>query len=287
MSQITYKPGDILRETVQQIRQLLGSPFEKITIERVVLGLFFTGIKLSDGMGGLCFTPIKSIPEAVCCPSSARAMPMSGKLRNQPAAKLLDEMFHDNALKRALGIATLNALSMRCWQQHPPQAYTIRHHVDAIDAVSFKNSGYTVVVGALVPVIRELKKRNQPFGILELDKTTLKADELPFLIPPAEASLAIARADLLIITGTTLINDTLEGLLSPRKPEARVAVMGPTASGLPNALLRRGVSVIGGVLVTEPDRVLDLIAEGGSGYNFFGKGAERTVIQPTVAQADR
>jgi hypothetical protein len=34
-------------------------------------------------------------------------------------------------------------------------------------------------------------------------------------------------------------------------------------------------------MVTEADRVLDVIAEAGSGYHFFGKGAERVVIQST------
>jgi hypothetical protein len=33
-------------------------------------------------------------------------------------------------------------------------------------------------------------------------------------------------------------------------------------------------------MVTEPDRVLDLIAEGGSGYLFFEKGVDRIAIQP-------
>jgi hypothetical protein len=37
------------------------------------------------------------------------------------------------------------------------------------------------------------------------------------------------------------------------------------------------------VVVTEPDRVLDIVAEGGSGFHFFDKGAQRIVIAPTRA----
>jgi len=37
--------------------------------------------------------------------------------------------------------------------------------------------------------------------------------------------------------------------------------------------------VLVGVMVTDPDRVVDLVAEGGSGYHFFDKGADRIVIQ--------
>jgi hypothetical protein len=38
---------------------------DEITVERMVVGLFFAGVKLSSGSIGSCATPIKTIPEAV------------------------------------------------------------------------------------------------------------------------------------------------------------------------------------------------------------------------------
>jgi uncharacterized protein (DUF4213/DUF364 family) len=287
MEEVSYQPGDLLNETMQQVRETLGESIESLTVERVVIGLFFTGVKLSDGTGGLCFTPIKAIPEAVCCPSSAKVMPTSGRLKGRPALSFIEEITSGSPLKKAMGIAVLNALSMKCWKLKQPDHYTIKSRMDAMDAVSVLDSDYVVVVGALVPALRQLKRRGKPFGILELDKSTLKEDELPYHVAPERAAEAVSRADLLIVTGTTLINDTLEGLLRERKPGARVVVMGPTASGLPEAFFRRGVTVIGGVLVNDPDKVLDLIAEGGSGYHFFEKGAERIVIEAVMQQVER
>ena len=78
--EIVNEEKTLLEETVNLIKTRLGSEFENITIERAVFGLFFSGVKLSTGQGGICFTPVKEMPEAVCCPSSARAMPLSGKL---------------------------------------------------------------------------------------------------------------------------------------------------------------------------------------------------------------
>jgi len=63
----------ILHETLGTIREILGSDLDGITVERAVVGLFFTGVELSNGIAGACATPIKTIPEAVCCPSSAAA----------------------------------------------------------------------------------------------------------------------------------------------------------------------------------------------------------------------
>ena len=56
---------------------------------------------------------------------------------------------------------------------------------------------------------------------------------MEFFVPFEEASDAVPKADLLVITGTTLINDTLEGLLEMRKPGAEIVMVGPTASMLP------------------------------------------------------
>jgi uncharacterized protein (DUF4213/DUF364 family) len=279
MEIVSYEPGDILRETVQEVCVELGQSIASLSVDRLVVGLFFTGVKLSNGAGGLCFTPLRSIPESVCCPTSAQTMPLSGKLKGTPALPFAEEMLAGSALKKAIGIATLNALSMTCWQMRPPVAYSIKTGMDAMDEVAIPNDAFVMVVGAIVPTLKALKRRGQPFGILELNPSVLKPNEMPYYIAPAQAAERLAQADLLIVTGTTLINDTLEGLLKQRKKGAKVVVMGPTASGLPKAFFRRGVSVLGGVRVNDPDRVLDVISEAGSGYHFFEKGADRIVIQ--------
>src|ERR1700680_4766909 len=73
----------IVRETLAAISEILGPELDRLTVERAVIGLFFTGVKLSNGIAGACATPIKTIPEAVCCPTSAMAMPFPGKLRGR------------------------------------------------------------------------------------------------------------------------------------------------------------------------------------------------------------
>jgi len=276
-------PDAMLRETTDRLRGLLGAEMEAITVERVVLGLFFTGVKLSNGHGGICFTPVKSIPEAVCCPSSAKAMPDSGRMKGEKVTSFLDAMPAGNPLRKTIGIAMLNALSSAYWATQPKVGYEIRTGVDVLENIDLSEGPNVAVVGALIPFVKVLKKRRRPFSILELDPRTLKQDEMPYYVPPEKATEKLPLADLLVITGTTLINDTLAGLLQLRKPGARVIVVGPTASMLPDAFFERGVSVLGGITVTDPDRVLDVISEGGSGYHFFGKGAERTAIEANTA----
>ena len=251
-----------------------------------MLGLFFTGVKLSDASGGICATLSKSVPEAVCCPSSSSQVNPPGKLRGCKAVEFLEDLHARSPLRRILAIAVLSALCASARRASPSAGYTIRRGVDALDVFMVSPDAHVVVVGAFVPVIKAMKSRGQSFCILEQDPATLKPDELPFYAPADCAPQEVPKADLLVITGTTLINDTLEPILAAAKPTANIVVVGPTASLAPEALFRRGVTLVGGVEVTDPDLLLDLLAEGASGYHFFGKAAERIVMEPLAAASD-
>lgn len=268
----------ILRETLAAISEILGSALDSLVVERAVVGLFFTGVKLSNGTAGACATPIKTIPEAVCCPTSAMAMPFPGKLRGRPAFDLAKEALGDHGIRRAAGIAAMNALADTCWRRRPHRETEMRLGIDAFDATEIRPGDNVIVVGAFIPFLRELKRRRQPFLVLEQDPATLKAEELPFFRPADQASAIVPEADVLLITGTTLINDTLEELLRWAKPTARVTMVGPTVSLLPDPFLRRGASVLGTVRITEPDEFLETLAEGGSGYHFLGRSAQKVVL---------
>jgi uncharacterized protein len=278
--------NSILAETVAAVTDILGPELDDIAVERATIGLFFTGVKLTTGHAGACATPIKAIPEAVCCPSSAMAMPFPGKMKGKPARVAIKEAFSDHGIRRGVGIAAVNALAELCWERRPNPQVELLRGVDAFDANTFRPDDRTVVVGAFVPFLKELKRRGQPFLVLEKDPDTLKAEEMPFYRPAELAREIVPQADVLLVTGTTLLNDTLEDLLSWARPDARVTVVGPTVGLLPDAFLARGADYLGGVRITYPDAFLDLLAEGGSGYHFFGRVAEKVVLaRRNIAEA--
>ena len=276
---ISFEQGMILKETIAEIKSRLGDQFATITVERAVIGIFFTGVKLSNGSGGLCFTPIKEIPEAVCCPSSLRALPWSGKFRGRPVRVFLDSLFDKSPMKRAIGIAVVNALSASCWKNDLPKGYSIERGSDALEVIEIPPDANVVVIGALVPIIKRLMKQGNTFSIIEMDPRTLKPNEMPFWVPVEKTGEVVPRADILVITGTSLLFHSLESILGYAKSDIPVIVVGPTASMLPEAFFRRGVTILGGDLVTSPDALLDILSEGGSGYHFFGKSADRIIIR--------
>jgi uncharacterized protein (DUF4213/DUF364 family) len=209
---------------------------------------------------------------------SARAVPFPGQLRGRPAAEIMRDALSADALRRAVGIATLNALAELCWRRRPNADVELLPGADAFDMTEFHVQDRVVVVGAFVPFLKELKRRRQPFLVLEQNPAMLKPEEMPFYRPADMAREVVPEADVLLITGATLLNDTLEDLLGWARPEARVTVVGPTVGMVPDAFLASGADILGSVRITEPDAFLDLLAEGGAAPHFLGHTAEKIVL---------
>jgi uncharacterized protein (DUF4213/DUF364 family) len=269
----------ILQETAQLVRTKLGGDFEKLTIDRVAIGLFFSGAKLSNGAAGVSYTPVKDIPQAVCCPSSAGRIFDPLKIKGMQAAEVLTALTSKEPIKATIAIATLNALSAICWERGLTDNYSIQMNIDAVDAVRMPAESSVAVIGAFVPILRKLKTRGGRWWVIEQDPQTLKSDEMDHFIPADQYAETVSAADVLIVTGVTLVNHTLEPILKAARPDAEIAVIGPTAGMLPGALFERGVRVVGGVWVKKPGELLDVLAAGGSGYHFFDKLAPRIVIE--------
>ena len=269
----------ILQSSAQLVKQKLGDAFEKLTIDRLAVGLFFSGVKLSNEAGGVCYTPVKDIPQAVCCPSSAARIFDPVKIKGMPVAEVLTALSSREPIKTAVAIATLNALSAICWERGLTDNYRIQVNADAVDVVRMPAESSVAVIGAFVPILRKLKARGGRWWVVEQDPKTLKDDEMDHFISADQSAKIISAVDVLIVTGVTLVNHTLEPILKAARPDAEIAVIGPTASMLPEALFANGVRVVGGVWVKKPDELLDVLAAGGSGYHFFDKLAPRVVIE--------
>ena len=271
----------ILDETIAAVTDILGRDLDAIAVERAVIGLFFTGVKLTAGqgiaVGGTCATPRDAIPGDVCCPVTARAAGYQ-HLAGRRASELMREALSDNGLRRAVGIATLNALAELAWRRRPCPEVELLPGADAFDAAEPAAGERVVLVGAFIPFLKELKRRRQSYLVLEQNPAALKPEEMPFYRRADLAPEIVPGADVLLITGATLLNGTLEDLLALARPGARVVVVGPTVGLLPDAFLARGAGILGSVRITRPDAFLDLLGEAGSAPHFLGHSAEKIVL---------
>jgi uncharacterized protein (DUF4213/DUF364 family) len=146
----------ILSEAITDLRDLLGPDLQSIRITRAVIGLYFTGVALDCGTAGACATPPKTVVHEACCPMGEQVMPFPGTLSGRRATELLEEAASPNAIRRALGIATLNALAELCWQRRPHPDVVLHSGVDAFDTAGILPNEHVVLVGAFIPFLRSL-----------------------------------------------------------------------------------------------------------------------------------
>ena len=59
--------GSVVAETIALLKERSPSSLKDVLVDDLVIGIFFTGVKLSTGHAGVAFTPSGDIPEAVCC----------------------------------------------------------------------------------------------------------------------------------------------------------------------------------------------------------------------------
>jgi hypothetical protein len=58
----------VVAETIDIVIEKSQGTLEKISVDDLVIGVFFTGVKLSTGQAGVAFTRVGKMPEAGCAP---------------------------------------------------------------------------------------------------------------------------------------------------------------------------------------------------------------------------
>ena len=249
-----------------------------ITPKEIRIGVFYTGVVLSSGQAGMSYTPVQEIPEAVCCPRSHAKMPAAGELLNKEITELMDYALDDNALKAAVGMATLNALSAVLLAnddcRYKPSAYG-----NALDLIEITSADTVAMVGAFPPFIKRIQEITKNLFVIDKNPKVVGKGDTIKIESADRLEEIIPQANILVITGVTLVNHTLEPILDLAKKAKEVVVVGPTASIYPEPLFKRGVTVMGGVRITDAVRMIHLIGEAGSGYDFFENCADKVIMR--------
>ena len=104
------------------------------------------------------------------------------------------------------------------------------------------------------PFVRRVRQVVETCWVLELRP---HAGDLP----ASMAARVLPLADVVAVTGTSLINRTFDDLMSMCRPEAFVLLLGPSTP-LTAALFEAGVDAISGTIVDDPQQVLLAVAQG-------------------------
>ena len=224
---------------------------EDIRIGRVCLGLGYTGVELEGGQMGVCHSLLSEMTPGCC-----EIVEQAGTLAGRPAPALLSLADSWDLGERIVGIATMNALSQIVFETHPDRyAHEERNLIDVLK-VGHKDS--VVLVGLIKPFIPILKSKAKQLYVLERGFRREKG-----ILPDTACEEVIPEADVVVITGSSLANGTIDRLLELAENARTVTLVGPTVSCVPDPLFKRGVSFVGGIRVFDPDKAMQIIGEGG------------------------
>lgn len=249
-----------------------------LKVAEVIIGVFYTAVRLSSNHVGVAFTP-RDLSDTVCCPRSAKELPEAGQLSGRDAWELSRQATSPFRLRRAVGVATLNALSACLMAERDIPGGEIRRKADALDVVKIEAQDKIVLVGAFIPFIQKLKKQVAKLSIIDKHPEALKKDELSFWVSPDSIGEVLPQADVAIITGSALVEGGLDELLQLCSNAREVILAGPTASLWPEPFFSRNVSVMGGIKVRDAAGFMRLVAEGGSGYFFSGPAEKMAIVK--------
>jgi uncharacterized protein len=240
------------------------------------VGVFYTAVQLSTAHAGVAFTP-RDLSDTVCCPKTAAGAPPAGRLVGERAWQLAEYAWSPSPLRRALGVATLNALSAAAFDRCGLPDGALQIDVDALDAAQIVPGDRVAMVGAFVPFIKALKSQQVELRIIDKHPQALKPDEFQFWFPSEQASQELERASVVIISGSALVEGGLEDLLTWATAARRRVLAGPTAPLWPRPFFQHGVHVLGGIRVLDPAKLLNIVGQGGSGY-MFAEAAQKACL---------
>jgi uncharacterized protein (DUF4213/DUF364 family) len=260
--------NSLLDETAEVLRGLCGADVCSVIVERVVVGVFFTGVRLSNGCGGIAYTPPDNIRRA-----SVRILKGTPPaLRGRHVLEVVDAATA-GPFAGVIRLATVNALSAPFLDRFRS---TTAAEADVSDFRELFAGRRVCMVGAIVPLLKRLGElKLAELAVVEQKAETLAEYDPALFVPAERAAEALARCETAILTGATIANGTFSQLLAWVNQRAAIAVVGPTAGFVPHALFRRNVAIVGTAVVTDSEHMLDVIAEGGGAYQLLGSSVRK------------
>lgn len=261
---------------LEDLRRMLND--DSMVASDVRVGVFYTAARLQGGQVGIAFTP-RSLTDTVCCPRSAATAPPAGRMAGENAWTLAQFALSEIPLRRAVGVAVLNALSVLAMERYGAIGARLLQGVDALDAAGISAKDSVAMVGAFIPFIKALKGHVEKLWVVDKHRDALNREELSLWRSPEQVSEILPLASIVIITGSALVEGGIDNLLHAASQARKIVLAGPTASPWHPPFFERGVHVLGGIRVLDGTKMLQLVSEGGSGYSFATAAEKICVIR--------
>ncbi|MBP9012171.1 MAG: DUF364 domain-containing protein [Smithella sp.] len=232
--------GIILKRLYEKIKPAA----QNLRIADLRIGLSYVGIKLDNGSAGLA---------AVLPESSARGCTVLKEAGTYAGSFVVDTLKYlvdgKNALHRAIGLATANALVL-------PESGDTEDR-EATTYLNLQPGEKVAMVGLFAPLVERIRSTGAALTVVEKNPERLE------VLSAEEKQKALKDCDVAIITATTLLNNTFEETICLLGRPRSVVLMGPSTPLVPEIFHDTPVTHLGGSIVADAAKALRIISEGG------------------------
>lgn len=260
----------LIRNWLVQAAQRIDAALGPAHIKRIVLPPLvdrpgkegeFCAVQLDDGSVGLAFTLLDGTLAAL----SAR-----GQQAGRTAMDLVQGFAMGDGAERALGLATINALTRRLYNR---AGFVPDDSVDSFGSLALESGDRLGMVGHFTPLIAQARALGIPVTVLEL-KAELVREESGLVVTLDAKRLA--GCNKIVSTSTLLLNDTFEAVAACWRDAVAVAIVGPSAGCPPDPLFAAGVSAVGTAWVADTEGFLARAAAGEK----WGETSRKVTLTP-------
>jgi hypothetical protein len=250
----------------ERLRDAMLPRAEGVILETLSIGLGYTCARMGDGGVGVAYT---------CLEGGASGCSMLGpdeEYEGRPAAEALKLLAPAKAqggldgdagggkgrsggdgmgrnVRRAIGLATVNALNHARGLDLPED----RDNGLLFDALHICPGARVAMVGCFTPLLGPIRSRGAELELVDRGKGM--GDEEAFRRRLGDWATAV------ILTSTSIVNDTIDGLLEEIGPGARVALLGPSTPMVPEAFAGLGVHVLAGTVPLDGEATLRAVRQ--------------------------
>jgi uncharacterized protein len=169
-----------------------------------------------------------------------------GSLHHKSARELAEFALSDNLMEASIGVAAINSLI----DVDIDQAV----EVNAGQVLADRGTGKKIALVGHFPFIPKLRQVAGQLWVIE--QRPAEGEH-----PVEAAADLIPQAEIVALTGSAIINHTLDNLLELCHPDALVMVLGPSTPLSP-LLFDYGVRILSGALVIDETNALKTISQG-------------------------
>ncbi len=244
-----------MREVLRRLQELLWPIAEQAEVADIRIGTHWTvaALKLGGRLRGGIASTLGADGEHHW--GGEPPVRQAGHLFELKATDWLAFLDSPSLAERSIGLATVNALL--------EVDLAACREVNAEQVIMERGAGRKVAFIGHFPFVERVRARAAVTWVFELNprEGDLPAERAPEFLP---------QADVIAITGTTLLNDTFEAIMRYRSPEAYVLLLGGTAPLTP-VLFDYGVDLIAGTYLEDPQAALLCVSQGATFKQVRGK----------------